>query len=70
MVSSAPPAAPTQKDPLMATSTRPRYLAGDQLVDGGVDGGVLAADAGAGDEPGREVPQRVVAKAVATVSTR
>ena len=28
MVSSAPPAAPTQNEPLMATSTRPRYLAG------------------------------------------
>ncbi len=28
MVSNAPPAAPTQKEPLIATSTRPRYLAG------------------------------------------
>ena len=28
IVSSAPAAAPTQKDPLIATSTRPRYLAG------------------------------------------
>ena len=28
-------------------------LGGDQLVDRGVDGGVLAADAGAGEEPGR-----------------
>ena len=28
MVSRAPPAAPTQKDPLIATSTRPRYFAG------------------------------------------
>ena len=28
MVSNAPPAAPTQNEPLMATSTRPRYLAG------------------------------------------
>ena len=30
----------------------------DQLVDGGVDGGVLTADAHAGQEPGAEVPQR------------
>ena len=28
IVSSAPPAAPTQNEPLMATSTRPRYFAG------------------------------------------
>ena len=28
MVSSAPPAAPIQNDPLIATSTRPRYFAG------------------------------------------
>ena len=28
MVSSEPPAAPTQNEPLMATSTRPRYFAG------------------------------------------
>ena len=28
IVSSAPPAAPTQNDPLMAMSTRPRYFAG------------------------------------------
>ena len=28
MVSSEPPAAPTQNDPLIATSTRPRYFAG------------------------------------------
>ena len=28
MVSRAPSAAPTQNDPLMAMSTRPRYLAG------------------------------------------
>ena len=28
MVSSAPPAAPTQNEPLIDTSTRPRYLAG------------------------------------------
>ena len=28
MVSSAPPAAPTQNEPLMATSTRPRYFLG------------------------------------------
>jgi hypothetical protein len=34
-------------------------LLGDQLVDGGVDGGVLTADAGAGEEPAREVPGRV-----------
>ena len=36
-------------------STRPRYLDGDQLVDRGVDRGVLAADAQPGDEP--EQPQ-------------
>ena len=28
IVRSAPPAAPTQNEPLMATSTRPRYFAG------------------------------------------
>ena len=28
MVSRAPPAAPIQNEPLMATSTRPRYFAG------------------------------------------
>ena len=32
-------------------------LLGDQLVDRGVDGGVLPADAGAGEEPAGEVPQ-------------
>ena len=31
-------------------STRPRYLRRDQFVDGGVDGGVLTADAHPGDE--------------------
>ncbi len=31
----------------------------DELVDGGVDGGVLTADAGAGEEPRGEVPERV-----------
>ena len=39
-------------------SMRPRYLRRDQLVDRGVDRRVLAADAGAGDEP--EEQQRPV----------
>ena len=40
----------------MMRSTRPRYLRRDQLVDGGVDGRVLAADAEAGEEAEEEEP--------------
>jgi hypothetical protein len=34
------------------------HAGGDQLVDGGVDRGVLAADAGAGEEAGDEEVER------------
>ena len=45
-----PIAAPIQKLPLIARSTRPRTRAGYQLVDGRVDRRVLAADAEAREE--------------------
>ncbi len=51
-----PPIAPSQKLPLMIRSTRPRQRKGDQLVDRGVDGRVLAADAEAREERKRPEP--------------
>ena len=50
---------PSQYEPLMAKSTRPRARGGDQFVDRGVDCRVFAADAGAGEEAHHEeVPGR------------
>jgi hypothetical protein len=55
----APTAAPTQNEPLMAMSTRPRYLEGISSSMARVDRGVLASDARSGDEPAGEAPDRV-----------
>ena len=56
----APTAVPSQNEPLMMRSTGPADPRRDQLVDRGVDGGVLAADAGAGEEAADEEPQEVL----------
>ena len=55
----APPAAPSQYDPLITRSTRPRTARRDQFVDGRVDRRVFATDARPREEPGdEEVPRR------------
>ena len=42
----------------------------DQLLDGGIDGGVFAADAGAGDEAADNEGPEIPGEAVAAVATR
>lgn len=59
MVNSAPPAAPTQNEPLMAMSTRPRYLAGMSSSIAELMAAYSPPMPGAGQEPAGEIPHRV-----------
>ena len=52
--------APTQNEPLITMSTRPRKCAGIQLVDRGVDSRVLSTDPGAGQEAACEIQAGLV----------
>ena len=69
IVSSAPPAAPIQNDPLIATSTRPRYFAGisSSIAE------LIAAYSPPMPAPVRNLAQRYhvtfIEKAVSTVAT-
>ena len=58
IVSSEPSGGPDPEGAVDRDVDPAAVLRRDQLVDRGVDGGVLAADAHAGEEAGAEVPQR------------
>ena len=65
----APNAAPIQKLPLM-TSGPAAHPRGDELLDRRVDRGVLAANAGAGEEPEEGIaPASLHEKAVSAAAT-